>query len=77
MLEPRVLRIRLDPLEVRLRLHSLDLELRDEHRQLARDVRRDCDRPLGREEVEAREVLDVLVVEEDVAGEGQIAGALE
>ena len=69
MLDARVLRVRLDALERGLGAHALDLELGDEHRQAARGIHRDADRTLGGEEVEAREVLDVAVVEEDAAGQ--------
>ena len=54
---------------VGLGAHALDLELGDEDREAARGVDRDADGTLGGEEVEAREVLDVAVVEEDAAGE--------
>ena len=69
MLGARVLRVRLDPLERRLGAHPLDLELGDEDGHLARGVCDECDRPLGRQEAEAREVLDVGLVEEHVAGQ--------
>ena len=74
VLDTRVLRVRLDPLECGLGPHALDLELGHEDGELARRAHRDADRPLGGEEVEAREVLDVAVVEEHAAGE---AHALE
>ena len=53
----------------RLGAHALDLELGHEHGHLTRGVRDERDRPLGREEAEAREVLDVVLVEEHVAGQ--------
>ena len=67
MLDTRVLGIRLDAVEARLRLDAGDLELGDERRRLsvrALDVR---DGPLRREEREPRQVLDVALVEDDVA----------
>ena len=69
MLETRVLGVRLHPLEHRLRPHTVDFELGDEDRQLARTVREEGNGSLGRKEAEAREVLDVVLVEEDVAAE--------
>ena len=77
MLDARVLRVRLDALERGLGAHALDLELGDEHREAARGVHRDADGTLGGEEVEAREVLDVAVVEEDAAGEALGCEVLE
>ena len=62
MLGPGVLGVRLDPVEVAFLLRALDLEARDERGQLVADD--DHDRPLVREEVEARVVLDVRLVEE-------------
>ena len=62
---------------VGLGAHALDLELGDEHRQAARGVDRDADGPLGGEEVEAREVLDVAVVEEHAAGQALVCQVLE
>ena len=67
VLDARILGVRLDPLERRLGAHALDLELGDEHHHLARRVLREDDRPLRGEEAEAREVLDVVRVEEHVA----------
>src|SRR5205807_9073822 len=64
VLEAGILRIRLDPLEVGLGSDALDLELRHERQQLTGTVRRDRYGPLRRQEPEAREVLDVLLVEE-------------
>ena len=69
MLRARVLGVGLDALERGLGANALDLELRHEHRQAAAGVDRDADRALGGEEVEAREVLDVAIVEQDAAGE--------
>ena len=69
MLDPRVLRVRLDPLEGGLRAHPLDLELGHEGGEVAGRVADDGDRPLGREEVEAGEVADVVVAEEREAGQ--------
>ena len=77
MLDAGVLRVRLDALERRLGANALDLELGDEHREASRRVDRDADRTLGGEEVEAREVLDVPVVEEDAAGRGPGGQVLE
>ena len=69
MLDARVLRVGLDPLELGLGPHALDFELGDEDRHLARRVCDEGDRPLGREKAEAREVLDVVLVEEHVAAQ--------
>ena len=67
MLLARILRIRLDVLEVGLVADALDLELGHERRQLAGAVRDHGDRPLGGEELEGREVADVVLAEEHVA----------
>ena len=77
MLDARVLRIGLDPLERRLGARSLDLELRHEDRGVAADALRVDDRPLVREEPEAGEVLDVVGSEEDVARATLAAHVLE
>ena len=77
MLDSRVLGVGLDALEGRLGAHPLDLELGDEHDRLAGGALGEHDRPLGREEAEAREVLDVVLVEEDVAAEPVAAHVLE
>jgi hypothetical protein len=77
VLGARVLRVGLDPLQRGLRTDALDLELGDEHGQLSCSVRGERDRALRREEAEAREVLDVLLVEEHVAGEFAAAHVLE
>ncbi len=77
MLDAGVLRVRLDSLEGGLGPRALDLELGDEDGQLAGGVHRDADRALGGEEVEAREVLDVAVVEEDAAGQAHVVEELE
>jgi hypothetical protein len=69
VLDPRVLRIRLDALELGLGAHALDFELRHEHRHLAPRALGEDDGALGREEAEAREVADVVLVEEDIARE--------
>ena len=71
MLGSRVLGVGLHPLELGLGAHSIDLELGDEHSQLAGRVRDDRDRALRGKEAEAREVLDVPLVEEHVTGEPQ------
>ena len=73
----RVFGIRLDALECRLFPYALDLELGYEDGQIARGVRDDADGTLGGEEVEVREVADVLLVEEDVAGEVVALDVLE
>jgi hypothetical protein len=62
-----VLGVRLDPLEVGLGARALDLELGDEDGEVAGRALGQGDRPLGGEEVEAREVPDVVLVEEDDA----------
>ena len=67
MLDARVLGVGLDPLEGGLGADALDLELGHEHGQLAARALREDDGPLGREEAEAREVADVVPVEEHVA----------
>ena len=77
VLEPRVLRVRLDPLERGLGPRALDLELRHEDRRLAAGALRVHDRPLVREEPEAGEVLDVVGAEEDVPGQARAAHVLE
>src|SRR2546427_5183402 len=77
MLEPRVLRVRLDAFEARLRPHALDLELRHEHGHLARLALDERHWSLRRQEAEAREVPDVVLVEEDVPGEPLSPDVLE
>src|SRR5262249_6988556 len=67
VLDPRVLGIGLDALELGFRANALHLELGDEHGQLTSGARDERDRPFCSEKAEAREVLDVLLVEEDVA----------
>ena len=62
--------------EVRLVAGALDLELGHERSQLAGAVRHHGNRPLGREELEAREVADVVLAEEHVAGESKPARVL-
>jgi hypothetical protein len=74
MLGPGVLRIRLDAVEPALLFRALDLEPGDERRQLVADDHHD--RPLGREEVEARVVLDVRLVEEHDRAAGVLEHAL-
>ena len=69
MLDPRVLGIRLHPLELGLGANPLDFELGDEDGHVSRARCDERDGPLGGQEAEAREVLDVLLVEEHVAGE--------
>ena len=77
VLDAGVLRVRLDSLEGGLGPRALDLELGHEDGELAGGVHRDADRALGGEEVEAREVLDVAVVEEDAAGQAHVLEELE
>ena len=77
VLDPRVLRIRLDVLELGLGAHALDFELRHEHRQLPARTLGEDDGALGREEAEAREVADVVLVEEDIAGEALATHVIE
>ena len=77
VLEPRILRVRLDPLERGLGARALDLELRHEDRRLAAGALGVHDRPLVREEPEAGEVLDVVGAEEDVPGQARAAHVLE
>ena len=77
VLDPRVLRIGLDPREGGLGARALDLELRHEHRRLAADALGVDHRPLVREEPEAGEVLDVVGAEEDVAGQAVAPDVLE
>ena len=77
VLEPWVLRIRLDPLEVGLRADSLDLELGHEDHQLARRAADERHGTFGGQEAEAGEVLDVLLVEEHVAVELLLGDLLE
>ena len=77
VLDPRVLRIGLDPRERGLGARALDLELRHEHRRLAAGALGVDHRPLVREEPEAREVLDVVGAEEDVAGQAVAPDVLE
>ncbi len=77
MLCPGVLGVRLDALERRLGAHPLDLELGYEHGHLPRRALREDDRTLRREEAEAREVLDVAGVEEDVARQAFTPHVLE
>ena len=77
VLEPRVLRVRLDALEVGLLADALDLELGHEDDQLARRAADERHGTLGGEEAEAGEVLDVLLVEEHVAVELLLGNVLE
>ena len=67
MLEARVLGIRLDPGERRLRACALDLELGHERKMLAVYALREDHRALVGEEVEARQVANRVLLEEDVA----------
>ena len=69
MLGAGVFRVRLDALELRLCTRPVDFELRHENRRLTRRALYEHDRPFCRQEVEAGEVLDVLLVEEHVAVE--------
>ncbi len=69
MVPARILRIGLHALERGLGPDPVDFELGDEHRQVTRRVRDNGDGPLGREEAEAREVPDVVLVEEDATRE--------
>ena len=71
MLEARILGVGLDPLERRFRPHPLHLELGHEHHRLAARCSAQDNRPLRGEEAEGREVLDVVLVEEDVACESR------
>lgn len=77
MLRARVLGIRLDDFERRLGPGALDLEPRDEDdRRAVRALRKD-DGPFRREEPEARQVADVVLVEDDVARQAAAADELE
>ena len=77
MLVARVLRVGLDSLELCLGADPFDLELGDENGHLPGGVADEGDRPLGRQEAEAREVLDVVLVEEHVAGQRLATDVLE
>ena len=66
MLRPGVLGVRRDPVEARLGFDPRDLELGDEGGGLAPGVLDVGDRALRREKREARQVLDVVPVEDDV-----------
>ena len=77
MLETRVLGVRLDPLEASLLAGARNLELGDEDRRLAGRGLRERDRTLVREEPEAREVLDVRLIEEHVPARAARADLLE
>ena len=77
MLRARILRIGLDELERGLRADALDLELGDERCELAGRVADDRDGPLGREEVEVREVADVVRAEEREPGQAEAANVLQ
>ena len=72
-----VLGIGRDPVEVPLGLRPLDLELGNERQPLPTAAERHHHRSLGREEVEAREVLDVRLVEEDDPAQAARARVLE
>jgi hypothetical protein len=76
VLGARVLGVGLDAIEVPLRLRPFDLELGNERQPLPVS-KRDHDRPLGGEEVEAGEVLDVRLIEEDDSAEPARSGVLE
>jgi hypothetical protein len=77
MLDPRVLGVRLDPLEGRLGAHALDLELGHEDGHLAHRALGEDDGALGREKAEAGEVLDVVRVEQDISREPGVPHVLE
>ena len=77
MLRPRILRIGLDELERGLRADAFDLELGDERGELAGRVADDGHRALGREEVEVREVADVVRAEEREPGQIVAANVLQ
>ena len=77
MLRARILRIGLDQLERGLRADALDLELGDERGELAGRVADDRHGALGREEVEAREVADVVRAEEREPGQAEAANVLQ
>jgi hypothetical protein len=66
MLDARILGVGLDPVEGRLGAHTLDLELRHEDHHVPGRALREDDGPFRREEAEGREVLDVVLIEEDV-----------
>jgi hypothetical protein len=65
MLGARILGIRLDAVEAGLGADARDLELGHECRRLATEPLQVGDGTLGREEREARQVLDVALVEDD------------
>ena len=77
VLDPRVLGVGLDSFELGLGAHTFDLELGDEDGHVPRGVRDERDGALRREKAEAREVLDVGLVEEHVARELQAPDVLE
>ena len=77
VLASRVLGIRLDAIEVGLRADTLDLELGHEDDQLAGGAADDRHGAFRGEEAEAREVLDVFLVEEHVAVELLLDDLLE
>ena len=67
----------LDAVERRVALRMLDLEARDDERPLSVGVQDEGDRPLRRDEGEARVVEDVVRVEEDDARQPLAVDALE
>ncbi len=77
MLDSRVLGIGLDTRERSLGTRALHLELGYEDGGIATDALRIDHRSLVREEPEAREVLDVVRAEEDVAGQALAPDVLE
>ena len=77
MLDSRVLGIGLDTRERSLGTRALHLELGYEDGGIATDALRIDHRSLVREEPEAREVLDVVRAEEDVAGQALAPDVVE
>ena len=77
MLDPGILGIGLDSLEGRLGAHALDLEFGHERHHVPGGALREDDGSLRREEAEGREVLDVVLIEEDVAREACAPHLLE
>ncbi len=65
VLGARILAIRLDAVEAGLGADARDLELGHERRRLAAEPLHVGDGALGREEREARQILDVALVEDD------------
>ncbi len=69
--------IRLHPLERRLGPHALDLELRHEDGKVARGGDDERDGTLGDEEVEVRQVPDVVRIEKHEPGQLVALDALQ